>query len=64
VEYALQYGRDLDRQLADRFVGMYVNDWTLDYGVKGREAIDTLLKRGAGAGLVPGINQIEYVTAK
>ena len=64
VEYALQYGRDLDRNLADRFVGMYVNDWTLDYGAKGREAIDTLLRRGAAAGLVPGINQIEYVTAK
>ena len=64
VEYALQYGRDLDRKLADRFVGMYVNDWTLDYGAKGREAIDTLLKRGAEAGLVPGIKDIEYVTAK
>ena len=64
VEYALQYGRDLDRNLADRFVGMYVNDWTLDYGAKGREAIDTLLKRGAAAGLVPAIKEIEYVAAK
>jgi 1,4-dihydroxy-6-naphthoate synthase len=63
VEYALQFGRDLDRNLADRFVGMYVNDWTLDYGPRGREAISLLLKRGAEAGLVPDVGQIEYVTA-
>src|SRR5438105_5124745 len=44
VEYALQFGRDLDRQLADRFVGMYVNHWTLDYGPRGREAITRLLR--------------------
>ena len=64
VEYALQFGRDLDRDLADRFVGMYVNDWTLDYGAKGREAIKRLLDEGAKAGLVPLIQNIEYVTAK
>lgn len=64
VEYALQFGRDLDRNLADRFVGMYVNDWTLDYGPKGREAITTLLKEGAKAGLVPDAGEIEYVTAR
>jgi 1,4-dihydroxy-6-naphthoate synthase len=64
VEYSLQFGRDLDRELADRFVGMYVNDWTLDYGKRGREAISTLLKRGADAGLVPGIREIEFVTAR
>ena len=63
VEYALQFGRDLDRNLADRFVGMYVNHWTLDYGPRGREAITRLLKEGAAAGLVPDINEIEYVTA-
>lgn len=64
VEYALQYGRDLDRQLADQFVGMYVNHWTIDYGARGREAITKLLKRGTDAGLVPPIGQIEYVTAR
>jgi 1,4-dihydroxy-6-naphthoate synthase len=64
VEYALQFGRDLDRKLADRFVGMYVNHWTLDYGVKGREAITALLKRGAQAGLVPDCGEVEYVVAK
>jgi len=64
VEYALQFGRDLDRNLADRFVGMYVNEWTLDYGLRGREAITALLTRGAAAGLVPGVKEIEFVTAK
>ena len=64
VEYSLQYGRDLNRQLADQFVGMYVNDWTLDYGPRGRAAITRILKEGADAGLVPAIGEIEYVTAK
>lgn len=61
VEYALQYGRDLDRKLADQFVGMYVNHWTLDYGDVGRKAIETLLARGAKAGLVPASPSVEYV---
>ena len=64
VEYALQYGRDLNRELADQFVGMYVNHWTIDYGPRGREAITRLLKEGAAAGLVPDAGEIEYVTAK
>ena len=64
VEYALQFGRDLDRKLADRFVGMYVNQWTLDYGPRGREAITRLLREGADAGLVPDVGEVEYVTAR
>ena len=64
VEYALQFGRDLDRNLADKFVGMYVNNWTLDYGPKGREAISRLLKDGAKAGLVPETGPIDYITAR
>ena len=64
VDYALQFGRDLDRNLADKFVGMYVNHWTLDYGPKGREAITRLLKEGAAAGIVPDAGQIEYVNAR
>jgi len=64
VDYALQFGRDLDRPLADRFVGMYVNDWTVDYGPRGREAISRLLHEGAEAGLVPAIGQVQYVTAR
>jgi 1,4-dihydroxy-6-naphthoate synthase len=64
VQYSLAFGRDLDRNLADRFVGMYVNHWTLDYGPRGREAISLLLKRGAAAGLVPDAGEIEYITAR
>jgi len=64
VEYSLQYGRDLNHKLADQFVGMYVNHWTLDYGPRGREAITRLLKEGADAGLVPDAGEIEYITAK
>ena len=64
VDYALQFGRDLNRQLADEFVGMYVNQWTLDYGPRGREAITRLLKRGANAGLVPDVGEIDYVAAR
>ncbi len=63
VKYALQFGRDLDHKLADQFVGMYVNQWTLDYGLRGRQAIDLLLRRGAEAGLVPDVGMVEYVTA-
>lgn len=64
VDYALQFGRDLNRDLADEFVGMYVNDWTLDYGPRGKEAISTLLKRGADSGLVPPVGTIEFITAE
>jgi 1,4-dihydroxy-6-naphthoate synthase len=64
VDYALAFGRDLNRDLADRFVGMYVNHWTLDYGQRGRDAISLLLQRGAEAGLVPPIGPIEYITAR
>ena len=64
VAYALQFGRDLNAELADQFVGMYVNHWTLDYGERGREAIDRLLKDGAAAGLVPDAGEIDYVMAK
>src|SRR5262249_43917051 len=53
LDYALRYARDLEPALADRFVGMYVNDWTLDYGPRGREAVRTLLERAVVAGLVP-----------
>jgi 1,4-dihydroxy-6-naphthoate synthase len=64
VEYALQFGRDLDRKLADKFVGMYVNEWTIDYGPRGREAITQLLRAGAAAGLVPDVGEVEYITAR
>ena len=53
LAYALQYARDMDKALADRFVGMYVNDWTLDYGPRGREAVRRLLDEGHQAGVIP-----------
>ena len=61
LEYALKYGRDLDTGLADRFVGMYVNHWTLDYGERGREAIRRFLAKGAAAGLIPKQPELEFV---
>ena len=48
----MQYARGLDRSKADTFVGMYVNDWTLDYGERGRTAVRTLLDRGVDAGII------------
>ncbi|MCR4413529.1 MAG: ABC transporter substrate-binding protein [Thermoguttaceae bacterium] len=53
LDYALGFGRGLDRAKADRFVGMYVNQWTLDFGPQGREAVAQLLGRGHAAGLIP-----------
>jgi 1,4-dihydroxy-6-naphthoate synthase len=53
LAYAAQYGRDLDPARTDRFVKMYVNDWTLDFGPRGREAVRVLLARGAQAGVIP-----------
>lgn len=53
LKYALQFGRDLDSQQADRFVGMYVNDWTLDFGPRGRQAVTEFLAQGHAAGVLP-----------
>ncbi len=61
LDYALSYGRGLDRAQGDRFVGMYVNDWTLDFGQRGREAVATLLARGYAAGAIPNLVVPEFV---
>jgi 1,4-dihydroxy-6-naphthoate synthase len=61
LAYAMNFARDMDTALADRFVGMYVNDWTLDYGERGREAIRTLLRRGHEAGVIPNPVELEFV---
>jgi 1,4-dihydroxy-6-naphthoate synthase len=53
LAYALSFARGLDRATTDEFVGMYVNELTLDYGERGRRAVQALLDRGAKAGLVP-----------
>ncbi|MBI3823886.1 MAG: ABC transporter substrate-binding protein [Planctomycetes bacterium] len=61
LTYALKYARDMDRDLADRFVGMYVNDWTLDYGPRGRAAVAKLLDEAHRAGIIPAPVQVEFV---
>jgi 1,4-dihydroxy-6-naphthoate synthase len=61
LRYALKYGRDLDQSLADKFVGMYVNDWTLDFGPRGREAVTRFLAEGHAAGVVPELVVPEFV---
>ncbi len=61
LDYALGFGRGLDRGMADTFVGMYVNDWTLDFGPRGREAVTQLLARGHQAGVIPKLVVPEFV---
>jgi len=61
VRHALQFARDMGRDLADRFVGMYVNHWTLDYGPRGRESIRRFLTRAHERGLIPRAPELEFV---
>ena len=61
LDYAMQFGRDVDRRLADRFVGMYVNDLTLDYGERGRAAVRRLLTVGHERGIIPKLVEPEFV---
>ena len=61
MEYALEFARDLDEERADRFVGMYVNDLTLDYGVDGRKAVRKLFREGYKNGLIPSAPKVDFV---
>ncbi len=61
LDHAMKFARGLDRDKADTFVGMYVNDWTLDYGERGREAVRLLLERGAQAGVIPHRVEVQFV---
>jgi 1,4-dihydroxy-6-naphthoate synthase len=61
LAYAMQFARDLDPQKADRFVGMYVNERTLDYGTDGKEAVVRLLQMGHEAGIIPNPPRVEFV---
>jgi 1,4-dihydroxy-6-naphthoate synthase len=61
LEYALQFARGLEPATAEHFVSMYVNQWTLDYGEKGRLAVQTLLDRGFEAGIIPQAVKAEFV---
>ena len=61
VQHALQYARDMGRELADKFVGMYVNHWTLDYGEYGRESIRRFLGQAFDKGLLAHRQELEFV---
>ena len=61
VLHALQYARDMGRDLADKFVGMYVNHWTIDYGDKGRESIRRFLGQAFERGLIPHRQELKFV---
>ena len=62
VQHALQFARDMGRDLADKFVGMYVNHWTLDYGERGQKSIRLFLDEAFEQGLIPHRQELEFVT--
>ena len=62
LAYAMNYARDMETELADRFVGMYVNDYTLDYGEKGRAGVRELMDRGYRSGVIPHQVDVEFAT--
>ena len=62
LAYAMTYARDMETALADKFVGMYVNDYTLDYGEKGRAGVRELLHRGNIAGIIPHSVDADFVS--
>jgi 5,8-dihydroxy-2-naphthoate synthase len=61
LNYAMQFARDMDADLADKFIGMYVNKWTMGYGERGRQAVREFLTRGVKAGLIPGPPEAEFL---
>ncbi|MDE0468121.1 MAG: ABC transporter substrate-binding protein [Candidatus Poribacteria bacterium] len=62
LEYAMTYARDMETDLADKFVGMYVNDYTLDYGENGKAGVRELLHRGNAAGIIPHRVDADFVS--
>jgi 1,4-dihydroxy-6-naphthoate synthase len=60
LNYAMQFAREMDTELADKFVRMYVNKWTLGYGEKGRQAVREFIERGTKAGLLPAPGAVEF----
>ena len=61
LQYAMQFARDMDPELADRFVAMWVNELTLDYTDRGREAVRLLLDEGYRKGIIPNQVAVEFV---
>ena len=62
LSYAMQFAREMDPTLADKFIGMYVNRWTVDFGEEGRRAVRELFARGAAAGLVPSSFNVDFLS--
>jgi 1,4-dihydroxy-6-naphthoate synthase len=62
LNYAMQFAREMDTELADKFVGMYVNKWTLGYGEKGKKGVREFIERATSAGLLPSPPEIEFLT--
>jgi 1,4-dihydroxy-6-naphthoate synthase len=62
LQYAMQFARDMEQDLADRFVGMWVNELTLDYTERGREAVRLLLQEGYEKGVIPNRVQVDFVS--
>jgi 1,4-dihydroxy-6-naphthoate synthase len=60
VRHSMKYGRGMEESLTDKFVGMYVNDYTIDYGDSGRQAVRLLLERGYDAGIIPRAVELEF----
>jgi len=61
LKYAMQFARDMETEVADQFVGMYVNKWTLGYGETGKRAVQELITRGTKAGVLPGPDTVEFL---
>ena len=57
----MQFARDMETSTADTFVGMYVNDWTVDMGEAGKRSIQLFLDRGVERGLIPDVGKVEFV---
>jgi 1,4-dihydroxy-6-naphthoate synthase len=62
LNYAMQFARDMETEVADKFVGMYVNKWTLGYGERGKRAVTELIERGTQAGLLPEPATVEFLS--
>jgi 1,4-dihydroxy-6-naphthoate synthase len=62
LNYAMQFARDMEAELTDKFVGMYVNKWTLGYGEHGKRAVKELIARGTKAGLLPAPPTVEFLS--
>jgi 1,4-dihydroxy-6-naphthoate synthase len=62
LNYAMQFARDMETEVADKFVGMYVNNWTIGYGERGKKAVKELITRGTKAGLLPEPPTVEFLS--